>query len=116
MLARVGAAREPLVLHQLTDVARPLAQTRDPIDDIHHEMEPVKVVQHDHVEERIDGRLCLARPIGGGPLSGLIDRADTLLDGRARAAVRDGSLGYGVTVARRLREPTLQRARSLGRP
>jgi hypothetical protein len=47
-------------------------------------MEAVEVVQHDHVEERIDGRLCLARPIGGGPLSGMIDRADTLLDGRAR--------------------------------
>ena len=65
--------------------------------------------------ERIDARLHLARFIGGGPLSGLIDRADALLEA-ARAAVREGSLGYGIVVARRPREPRLQRARSPGTP
>jgi len=50
--------------------------------------------------DRIDGRLRLARLIGGGPLGDLVDRASALLDA-ARAAVAAGSLGYGVIVARR---------------
>jgi SAM-dependent methyltransferase len=50
--------------------------------------------------DRIDGRLRLARLVGGGPLGDLVDRAVALL-GAARAAVADGALGYGVIVARR---------------
>ena len=50
--------------------------------------------------ERIEARLRLARLIGGGPLAGVLDRADCLLEA-AWAALRDGSIGYGVVVARR---------------
>ena len=50
--------------------------------------------------ERIEARLRLARLIGGGPLAGVLDRADRLLEA-AWAALREGSIGYGVVVARR---------------
>lgn len=50
--------------------------------------------------DRIGARLRVARLIGGGPLGGLVDRAEDLL-GLAREAVREGTIGYGVVIARR---------------
>lgn len=50
--------------------------------------------------ERIDARLRLARLIGGGPLAGVLERAEELLE-VAWAALRDGAIGYGVVIARR---------------
>ena len=50
--------------------------------------------------ERIGARLRLARLIGGGPLAGVLDRADGVLEA-AWTALRDGSIGYGVVIARR---------------
>lgn len=50
--------------------------------------------------ERIGARLRFARLIGGGPLAGVLDRADRLLEA-AWTALRDGSIGYGVVIARR---------------
>jgi hypothetical protein len=38
--------------------------------------------------------------IGGGPLRGVLDRAERLLE-VASSAVRDGVIGYGVVIARR---------------
>jgi arsenite methyltransferase len=49
--------------------------------------------------ERIAARLRLARLIGGGPLAGVIDRAERLV-AAAEGALRDGALGYGIVVAR----------------
>lgn len=54
------------------------------------------------IVERIEARLRFARILGGGPLAGLIERADALL-GAARDAIRDRVIGYGVIVARRER-------------
>lgn len=51
--------------------------------------------------ERIEARLRVARLLGGGPLNGLIDRADALLHA-ARDALRDRVIGYGIVVARRV--------------
>lgn len=50
--------------------------------------------------ERVEARLRLARLIGDGPLGGILDRAERLLEA-ASSALRDGSIGYGVVIARR---------------
>lgn len=50
--------------------------------------------------ERIGARLRVARLIGGGPLAGVIDRAEHLL-AAAYDALQDGALGYGILIARR---------------
>ncbi len=50
--------------------------------------------------ERIEARLRVARLVGGGPLSDHITSAQALL-ASAREAVSEGTLGYGVVIARR---------------
>jgi SAM-dependent methyltransferase len=50
--------------------------------------------------ERIGARLRLARLVVGGPLQGVVERAESLLE-RAWSGVRQGAIGYGVVIARR---------------
>lgn len=50
--------------------------------------------------DRIEARLRIAHLLGGGPLAGLIDRADVLLHA-ARNALAEHAIGYGIVVARR---------------
>ncbi len=50
--------------------------------------------------ERIEARLRVARMIGGGPLAGLLGRAEDVVRAAARG-LRDGALGYGIVIARR---------------
>lgn len=51
--------------------------------------------------DRVEARLRVARLVGGGPLAAAqVDRARPILSA-ARDALRDGSLGYGVVIARR---------------
>ena len=51
-LARVGAVAQALVDHLLAQLRRPLAEPGHAVDDVHHEVEAVEVVEHDHVERR----------------------------------------------------------------
>src|SRR5690348_10391120 len=50
--ARKGAALDTRVLHALPEGGGARAERRDAVDDVHHEMEPIEVVEHDHVERR----------------------------------------------------------------
>ncbi len=59
--AGVRASLDPPVDHQLANVARAGAEARHAVDDIDHEVEPVEVVEHDHVERR-RGRAFLLVP------------------------------------------------------
>ena len=65
--------------------------------------------------ERIEARLRLARLIGDGPLAGVLNRADRLLEA-AQAALRDGSIGYGVVVARRTKRRLAAEATAMAVP
>jgi CRP-like cAMP-binding protein len=59
LLAGVRAGLDALVGHQLADVAGRGGQPGDPVDHVHHQVVPVQVVQHDHVEGRGGGALLL---------------------------------------------------------
>ena len=52
MLAGVGAAGQPAILHHLADVSGAIREARHTVDDVDHEMEAVEVIEHDHVERR----------------------------------------------------------------
>src|SRR5205823_912160 len=52
VLAGVCARAEASILHLLTDVSRPASESRNAVDHVDDEMEPIEVVQHDHVERR----------------------------------------------------------------
>ena len=77
--ARVYAPRlEPLVDHRAGARAPArAAEARHPVDDVHHEVEPVEVVEHDHVERRrgralllvaADVEVGVVRPAVGEPV------------------------------------------------
>ena len=59
MLAGVGAVAQSLVGHVLTQRSGTLGQARHPVDDVHHEMETVEVVEHHHVKRRCGRALLL---------------------------------------------------------
>src|SRR5260370_38002290 len=71
VVARVLPCVQSLVDHLLADVSRPRAERWHSIDDVHHEVIAIDVVQHRHVEGRggralllvatdVDGRVSLA--------------------------------------------------------
>src|SRR5262245_57400756 len=68
-----------LVLHELPDSSRPRPETRHPVDDVDHQMEPVHVVHHDHVEGSGGGPLLLVAayvqiPVVGTPVGEPVDQ------------------------------------------
>src|SRR5579884_4474494 len=75
VLADVRAVLDELVGHELPQVRKPRAELRHAFDDVLHEVEPVEVVAHHHVE-------------GGGrrPLLFVAAHVDVLV---VRAAVRE---------------------------
>lgn len=104
----VDPSRLPLELRSLDAYvaclagALPLARTAEMLADAGLTIE--RIERRDDVVapmlEGIAARLRLARLIGGGPLAGVIDRADRLV-ALARDALGDGALGYGVVIAHR---------------
>lgn len=82
--------------------ARPLAEIAALLGDAGLVVEAIE--RHDDVLgetlERVGARLRMARLVGGGPLGSLLDTAEDLL-AAAREALAEGSIGYGVIVARR---------------
>ena len=52
VLARPHARAKARVLHLLAKVRGPLPEARHAVDDVHHEVEAVEVVEHHHVERR----------------------------------------------------------------
>src|SRR5438445_276946 len=50
VVARVLAVADLLIHHQLTYVRCLGPERRHAVDDVHHEVKPVEVVEHDHVE------------------------------------------------------------------
>src|SRR6202011_114966 len=52
VVPRVLPVPEPLVHHVLPDVAGARTQPGNAIDDIHHEVKAIEVVEHHHVEGR----------------------------------------------------------------
>jgi hypothetical protein len=59
VLVDVSLVLDPLVLELLLQGDGPVAGLGNAVDDVHHEMEAVHVVQHGHVEGRGDGALLL---------------------------------------------------------
>lgn len=50
MLAGVGAGTESGIHHLLPHPGRRRGQSRHPVDDVGHEVVPVEIVEHEHVE------------------------------------------------------------------
>src|SRR5438309_3514132 len=59
VLARVGACADSAVAHLLAQPARGFGKPGDAVDHVHDQVEPIEVVQHDHVERRRGGALLL---------------------------------------------------------
>src|SRR4051794_33921113 len=59
MIAGVAASSEPGVFHVLPQRSEPAAEAGHPIDDVHHQMKSVEVVEHHHVERCRRGALFL---------------------------------------------------------
>src|ERR1035437_5377149 len=57
--ARVGASKQTPVAHLLPNVSGPGGQTGHPVDHVHHQVETIQVIQHDHVKWRGGGALLL---------------------------------------------------------
>src|SRR5438552_8197612 len=49
-VACVLASAQPRVGHQLADVRRARRQAREPIDNVHYEVEAVEIIHHHHIE------------------------------------------------------------------
>jgi len=45
VLARIRAARAPLLLYELTELAGPVAKPRHPVDDVHHQLAPIEAAE-----------------------------------------------------------------------
>src|SRR2546421_11070903 len=59
MVPCVLAVAQPLVHHPLPHMPGAGAKPRNAVDDIHHQVEAIQIVQHHHVERRRGGSLFL---------------------------------------------------------
>ena len=122
VLARVGARQQAPVGHVLAHVAGPRRQAGHAVDHVHHQVEAVQVVEHDHVEGRRGGALLLVAAhvdvvVVGAPVGEAVDQPGIAVVGedhrpvggeqRVELGVARGRGGARSGGCRRIRSTTL---------